>query len=79
MSVIKSTSPKTNPWGTPLVTSLHLGIEPLTIMLLTIIYEVIEGEQGLNFKDSAVVLTIKFIFPSLLVIFAVSVTEFGKE
>ncbi len=28
IKMLKSTSPKTDPWGTPLVTGLHLDIEP---------------------------------------------------
>ena len=33
MKVLNSTRPNTNPWGTPLVTDLHLDIEPLTTTL----------------------------------------------
>lgn len=30
MKILKSTTPKTNLWGTPLMSSLHLAIQPLT-------------------------------------------------
>ena len=33
MKMLKSTSPKTDPWGTPLVTGLYLNIEPLITTL----------------------------------------------
>ena len=33
IKMLKSTSPKTDAWGTPLVTNLHLDIEPLTTTL----------------------------------------------
>jgi len=33
MKMLKSTSPKTDPWGTPLMTSLHLDTQPLTATL----------------------------------------------
>ena len=31
--MLKSTSPKTVPWGTPLVTGFHLNVEPLITTL----------------------------------------------
>jgi len=31
--MLKSTGPSTDPWGTPLVTDLHLDIEPLNTAL----------------------------------------------
>lgn len=30
MKILNSTSPSTDPWGTPLITDLHLDLEPLT-------------------------------------------------
>ena len=33
IKVLKSTTPKTDPQGTPLITSLHLDVEPLTTTL----------------------------------------------
>ena len=33
IKMLKSTHPKTDPWGTPLITSFHLDIEPLITTL----------------------------------------------
>lgn len=33
IKMFKSTSPKIDPWGIPLLTSLHLHTEPLTTAL----------------------------------------------
>jgi len=33
INILNSTGPSTDPWGTPLVTGLHLDIEPLTATL----------------------------------------------
>ena len=35
MKMLNSSSPCTDPWGTPLVTGIHLDIEPLTPMVMT--------------------------------------------
>ena len=33
ITILKSTSPKMDPWGVPLITSLHLDTQPLTTAL----------------------------------------------
>ena len=33
LKILKSISPSTDPWGTPLITDLHRDIEPLTTIL----------------------------------------------
>jgi len=45
MKMLKSTGPKTDPWGTPLVTSLHLDIEP-SVTTLSVTFQPVPHPPG---------------------------------